>query len=290
MDRHPGTLIGNNAFVFYAIQAGEVAGAVQTLKSSPSRCHLGMLLTGTATVYLPEIGKKCVHAGEWFVVAMDGMPVRLEVSAEVRLVAVECDVVQFAPLANGLGGQEQSVLSCLTCVERKQPLFRQGRASATLVRLGQAFGGMSREGLAQRLAFESEVLKWLSLLLEHLETTHRPDCRRECKRVDETALRAAACYLEDCLADDHSISKLSRRVHLNEFKLKKGFRELFNTTVFGYLREKRMECAGQLLRSGAASVIEVANAVGYANPSHFARAFKQHHGMLPKTFQRLYAQ
>ena len=47
----------------------------------------------------------------------------------------------------------------------------------------------------------------------------------------------------------------------NEFKLKKGFRECFNTTVFGYLREKRMERAGELLQQNKSSVIEVANAV-----------------------------
>ncbi|MEM8549866.1 MAG: helix-turn-helix transcriptional regulator, partial [Verrucomicrobiota bacterium] len=58
---------------------------------------------------------------------------------------------------------------------------------------------------------------------------------------------------------------------------------LYGNTVFGYLRAKRMERAYELLRDGANSVIEVACAVGYSNASHFARAFREHHGQNPRS-------
>ncbi len=75
--------------------------------------------------------------------------------------------------------------------------------------------------------------------------------------------------------------ELSRRVNLNDFKLKKGFRQVFGTSVFGYLRQVRMEQARMLLEQARMNVTQVALNVGYANPSHFAAAFKGQFGINP---------
>ena len=79
---------------------------------------------------------------------------------------------------------------------------------------------------------------------------------------------------------------LSRTVHLNEFKLKQGFRQRFNTTVFGYLRQRRMEHARRLLTEHTITVLDAANRVGYTNPSHFARAFREAFGLNPRQIVR----
>lgn len=48
-----------------------------------------------------------------------------------------------------------------------------------------------------------------------------------------------------------------------------------------------MQRAERLLKEGDSSVLEIANAVGYSNPSHFARNFKEQIGLLPKRYQLL---
>ena len=45
-----------------------------------------------------------------------------------------------------------------------------------------------------------------------------------------------------------SLLSLARQVGINDFKLKQGFRQVFGTTVFGYLHSHRMERAAQLLQ------------------------------------------
>lgn len=47
-----------------------------------------------------------------------------------------------------------------------------------------------------------------------------------------------------------SLSELSRIVGINEFKLKKKFKEVFNMTVFGYLADYRLGIARSLLEDG----------------------------------------
>lgn len=98
-------------------------------------------------------------------------------------------------------------------------------------------------------------------------------------------VRLAAEILERDLEHPPSLSELATRVGLSETTLKRGFRQVFATTVFGYVRTRRMEEAGRLLESGAATVLEAATLVGYSNPSNFAAAFRRRFGVNPKTFQ-----
>ena len=71
----------------------------------------------------------------------------------------------------------------------------------------------------------------------------------------------------------------------NEAKLKQGFRSLYGTSVYGYLRDQRMETAWRLLAQRELSVSEVALRVGYANPSKFAAAFRKRFGFAPSTLR-----
>lgn len=80
-----------------------------------------------------------------------------------------------------------------------------------------------------------------------------------------------------------SLLELARQVGLNDRKLKQGFRQVFSTTVFGYLHDYRMQQAHQLLMTGQLNVQETARWVGYASQSSFNAAFKKKFGVNPKS-------
>jgi len=101
----------------------------------------------------------------------------------------------------------------------------------------------------------------------------------------EDRLRLAAEILERNLEVPPSLGALAAEAGLSETTLKRGFPSLFGTTVYGYVRRRRMEAARRLLETGAATVLEAATRVGYSNPSNFATAFRHQFGVNPKTFQ-----
>ncbi len=76
-----------------------------------------------------------------------------------------------------------------------------------------------------------------------------------------------------------TLLELARRVAINQRKLKQGFRQIFGTTVFGYLHDHRMEQAKQMLA-------QVAHAVGYSHLSHFAAAFRKKFGVNPSAYRQ----
>jgi AraC-like DNA-binding protein len=82
-----------------------------------------------------------------------------------------------------------------------------------------------------------------------------------------------------------TLSELSKLVSLNEYKLKKGFKELNGTTVFGYIKHIRMNLAKTLLLETTKTAKEIAYETGYGSPQHFSKAFKEQFGIAPKSIR-----
>jgi AraC-like DNA-binding protein len=78
-----------------------------------------------------------------------------------------------------------------------------------------------------------------------------------------------------------TIKQLSRKVAINECYLKKGFKEVFGTTIFDFYQQQRMEHAKYLLYEKGLSVTDVSALLGYSSISHFSAAFKKHTGLKP---------
>lgn len=113
------------------------------------------------------------------------------------------------------------------------------------------------------------------------------ECNIALSRQDvEKIHQAREMLMEDLTAPPPSIKELAKQVGINEFKLKKGFRFLFKTSIYTYHRNARMDLARTLLSEGLHNVCEVACAVGYSNPSHFCRAFHNLFNINPGAYLR----
>lgn len=87
------------------------------------------------------------------------------------------------------------------------------------------------------------------------------------------------------MADPPSISALSRMVAMNEFKLKAGFKQVYNTTVYEYLRQLRTEEAMELMKEDL-MLEQVAGKVGYKSLRGFTQAFSRCTGKTPAEWRK----
>ncbi|HUS00557.1 MAG TPA: AraC family transcriptional regulator [Chitinophagaceae bacterium] len=83
------------------------------------------------------------------------------------------------------------------------------------------------------------------------------------------------------ISEPLTIKALSRKVAINECYLKKGFKEMYGTTIFDFFQSQRMEHAKYLLYEKRVSVTDVSSLLGYSSISHFSTAFKKHTGLKP---------
>ncbi|MGQ9872393.1 helix-turn-helix transcriptional regulator [Leptodesmis sp.] len=101
------------------------------------------------------------------------------------------------------------------------------------------------------------------------------------RQSDLERLYQAQAILRQDLENPPSLLELAKQVGLNDYKLKSGFRQIFGTIVFGYLHQRWMQIAYELLISSDLKVTEVASQVGYTSLSAFSTAFKKFFGISP---------
>ena len=107
------------------------------------------------------------------------------------------------------------------------------------------------------------------------------NCKFLANEADREKIIKARAILIEHVGEPITIKELSRKVAINECYLKKGFKELFGTTVFDFYQSQRMEHARYLLYEKGLSVTEVSLMLGYSSISHFSTAFKKHTGLKP---------
>jgi AraC-like DNA-binding protein len=106
-------------------------------------------------------------------------------------------------------------------------------------------------------------------------------CKFLANEADREKIIKAREILLQHIGEPLTIKALSRKVAINECYLKKGFKEIFGTTIFDFYQGQRMEHARYLLYEKGLSVTDVSVMLGYSSISHFSTAFKKHTGLKP---------
>lgn len=97
-------------------------------------------------------------------------------------------------------------------------------------------------------------------------------------------MEQAKTILESNLQNPPSIAELAHLLGINETYLKTHFKAEFASTVYGFVKSRRIQRAKELLREGKMNISEIAWEVGYKHPTHFTAAFKKETGVSPKEF------
>jgi len=103
--------------------------------------------------------------------------------------------------------------------------------------------------------------------------------------ADPVVGRALACmHREPELG--WTLQELAKRAAASRSVLAERFQKLVGQAPMTYLTSFRLQLAGRQLRTSAASMAEVADAVGYASEAAFSRAFKRHVGVSPSEWRK----
>lgn len=106
-------------------------------------------------------------------------------------------------------------------------------------------------------------------------------CKFLANEDDRKKIALAREVLLEHICEPLTIRELSRKAAINECYLKKGFKEMYGTTIFDFFQTQRMEHAKFLLYEKGLTVTDVSNLLGYSSISHFSTAFKKHTGLKP---------
>ncbi|WP_164509880.1 helix-turn-helix domain-containing protein [Lacticaseibacillus porcinae] len=82
-----------------------------------------------------------------------------------------------------------------------------------------------------------------------------------------------------------TVKMISEYTGISERHLGQLFKQEVGTTLSTYIAGQKIEAAKRMLRDGHATVAEIADTLGYANPSYFCSSFRKATQISPKQYQ-----
>ena len=163
--------------------------------------------------------------------------------------------------------------------------YQTGNVTASMKMVIHQILNCPYSGSIKRLYLETKAMELIVHQLAELAAGKKKHNKMSALRSgDIERIHEARDILVGNMQNPLSLLELAKQVSINDYKLKAGFRQVFGTTVFGYLHECRMESARLLFEEAEMTVADVSSHVGYSNPSHFAAAFKKQFGVKPRSY------
>lgn len=232
--------------------------------------HIGFLycMEGTLNVHLAE-NTININKNQQYI-SFD-LPLKLTFNTfgKTKFIYIQLTPSYYQKLTNGLF-KEQLLAN------------RESNIPAEINLIIQSLTNHKYSGRVKRLFLESKIYE---LIICYTQTNNYL-AAVSLKQEDIEKILLAKKLVECDLQNPNSLLELSRKAGINDYKLKKGFKEITGHTVFGYLYKLRMEKAHSILSNEKKTVNEVAFLVGYKNPQHFIVAFKKHYNILPGSLNK----
>ena len=129
------------------------------------------------------------------------------------------------------------------------------------------------------LFLQSKVLELLYLEINKISVTKNTIKLNTYDK--QQILKAKEILLHD-LQNPPSIVELAKSVCINEFKLKKGFKQVYKQSPYQFLTSYKLTKAKYLLEEGEYNVNEVSQLMGYKYSNNFSNAFFKEFKINPK--------
>lgn len=250
---------------------------------------LGFVTSGWAKLHHDTDNIEKLESGQWYQLSANELDFDRTSSKGVSLEIFLCS----GQFAKTLGELEQDhglkALDEFSDQENTEILdtVSSGMMKSTALACSQLIAKSSSGSIKERLQLEANALTWIAEILSQSADVNQASVAG-INANDREAIKRITYAMEQSPSKEFTMDDLCRIGGINEHKLKSAFKHIYGKTTFSYLREIRMDYAAELLREDRLSVIQVANEVSYSNASHFAKAFKDRHKLLPKAYQCLH--
>lgn len=128
----------------------------------------------------------------------------------------------------------------------------------------------------------------LLLFLNHHDFGILENEKRYYPKKQIEIIKAIKTDLSKNLSNKYDLEQLVNHYNINIHTFRKAFKEIYGKPIYQWYKEYRLEYSLGLLVNTNMSIIEIANEVGYCNPSKYAAAFYQYTKMTPQQYRKLH--
>jgi AraC-like DNA-binding protein len=129
------------------------------------------------------------------------------------------------------------------------------------------------------------LLGHLYLFFDYFIQSAKSTRLTQSSKMSDYYIQEAIHYMEQNFQNDISIEEIAAVCGINRSCLGKIFRNSIGRSPQEFLMNYRMVKATELLKLTTLSIADIGTAVGYGNPLHFSRAFKNVYGVSPREWR-----
>ena len=138
--------------------------------------------------------------------------------------------------------------------------------------------------LSSQLFFKSKIDELTAIIIQKAEELRCTDDMK-IAASDKRAVARITEYANNHLSQNFLLSELAAESYMSVSKFKYVFKAVTGQTFSGYITQKRMEKACELLTHSNLYVAEIAYRLGYKNAGSFSVQFKKYTGILPSEYR-----
>ena len=100
-------------------------------------------------------------------------------------------------------------------------------------------------------------------------------------------IRKVITYVDVEISSSLSLTKLAKLHNVSPEYLSSLFHKETGKTLTRFINEKRLELGANLLHTSSLQIQTIAEYCGFPDAGYFAKIFKKHHGVSPKTYREI---
>lgn len=205
----------------------------------------------------------------------------------MECVSVYIDPGMLETCMSGLAGQVPRILRDIADGAENKRIHHIAKTSSYTKGILYQVLNCPYQGGLKRLYLEGKALELIAgSMAQFMPRQNESKKKFTLRPTDVERIHHAQTLIAKDFVEPPRLQEIAHAVGLSHPKLNYGFREIYGSTIFGYLRELRLNKAKALLDDGTMNVTEVAYEVGYSSLSYFAKAFKDHFGTAPGNYLR----
>ncbi|MDY2794166.1 AraC family transcriptional regulator [Peptostreptococcus porci] len=192
-------------------------------------------------------------------------------------------------LSVGINFKKQMVDNYLTSIKREKnvsysDIFLNTNAFITnsIEPLAKDILSCKMKSPAANIFFDAKAKEWISIIIDAFLNKKELSISIE----DDKALENVANYLDDHYALDVSQEILESISMMSGTKLKKLFKQKYQSSITEYTQRRRVNIAETLLLNSSLKIRDVSEAVGYSSHSKFSACFKKYKGVYPSEIKK----
>ncbi|RDY23308.1 helix-turn-helix domain-containing protein [Romboutsia maritimum] len=168
----------------------------------------------------------------------------------------------------------------------KEDILIIEKASLKIKELAKEIDSISVDNIMGYMKLKLKTIEFLDIFFQEKFKEKKATNLKQYKTETEIVIKAKE-IIEANFQNIPSVKELASYLNISIYKLQEEFKNITGDTVYEYIKKVRIEKSKYLLKSTEMSILEIANEIGYENPSKFSSLFKRYNNITPLKYRKL---